>query len=527
MNIDQYKQRIVNHNFLHETNRAAKNLFAYTVDYFNDAYQLPITEDLTPHIHRLITTIRYQNNQSPQEFDLIIPEVIEKWQQTCGFLDSPAPTEILETNNSENSEDSNGAINFEDHSEESSKENFEENSTSSHPSNLSIPTINNQIEQNHNQIRRSLYNTRSPKDSDITQRLLKKEILHKNSSNIAFLYSKFLNFGLFYTPIWLILYKLRSKLYQSPSGSYNTRQILSQIKETIKNNDYILPTEESSLSTSNNHNNYQTTPDYLTDINRNLTISQSGRNNNRRTDQNEDLLHFNKEDVRMTNLYINDNLQRGAENRQVPIRPSNNNEERQNEEGDNNKEDEFSPEDALKSILEGLKEIVKNNAERPTTSTNPKKYKMIDFPTFSGNQDEDPVEWVEAFTRACVGNNISENRRLAIVPNFFKSNALSCLEHESFASTNEEESKDIKNIEVEEKPIHSSEEAKSTTAYLLYSFGTTRVRKGIELTHTNITVNLPQQICTDHELGLQNKIMGVTVSHIKEILLRCFQVLTK
>ena len=90
-------------------------------------------------------------------------EVIKKWQQTCGFLNSSAPTEILEANNSDNSENSDRAINLENHSEENSKENFEENSeensTSSHPSNLSIPTINNQIKQNYNQIKRSLYNT--------------------------------------------------------------------------------------------------------------------------------------------------------------------------------------------------------------------------------------------------------------------------------------------------------------------------------------------------------------------------------
>ena len=110
-------------------------------------------------------------------------------------------------------------------------------------------------------------------------------------------------------------------------------------------------------------------------------MSQSGRDNNRRSDQNEDLLNFND---RMTNLYINDNSQRGAENRQVPIQPSNNN-ERHDDEDDNNEEDNFSPEDALKSILEGLKEIVKNNAERPTVPTNSKEYKMINFPTFSSN----------------------------------------------------------------------------------------------------------------------------------------------
>ena len=65
---------------------------------------------------------------------------------------------------------------------------------------------------------------------------------------------------------------------------------------------------------------------------------------------------------------------------------------------DDNEEDEFSPEEALKTILEGLKEIVKNNTERPTASTNLKEYKMIDFSTFSGNQDKKLVEWVEVFT---------------------------------------------------------------------------------------------------------------------------------
>ncbi|RIB01588.1 hypothetical protein C2G38_2230364 [Gigaspora rosea] len=53
-----------------------------------------------------------------------------------------------------------------------------------------------------------------------------------------------------------------------------------------------------------------------------------------------------------------------------------------NNKNNDNEEDEFSPEDALKTILEELKKIVKNNAERPTASTNLKEYKMIDFPTF-------------------------------------------------------------------------------------------------------------------------------------------------
>ncbi|CAG8819994.1 17272_t:CDS:1, partial [Dentiscutata erythropus] len=41
------------------------------------------------------------------------------------------------------------------------------------------------------------------------------------------------------------------------------------------------------------------------------------------------------------------------------------------------------------------------------------------------DNDKDPIEWIEAFTRACVGNNVNETRRLAIIPNFLKGNVLS------------------------------------------------------------------------------------------------------
>ncbi|CAG8669809.1 17336_t:CDS:2 [Dentiscutata erythropus] len=61
------------------------------------------------------------------------------------------------------------------------------------------------------------------------------------------------------------------------------------------------------------------------------------------------------------------------------------------------------------------------------------------------------------------------------------------------------------------EPIYyTPEEAKSTTAYLLYSSGTTGAVKGIELTHTNVTANLAQQICTDCKIGSHSIIMGVT-----------------
>ncbi|CAG8828846.1 3980_t:CDS:2, partial [Dentiscutata erythropus] len=53
------------------------------------------------------------------------------------------------------------------------------------------------------------------------------------------------------------------------------------------------------------------------------------------------------------------------------------------------------------------------------------EYKLVDFPIFSGSHDDDPVEWYEAFNRACISNNILENRRIAIVSNFLRGTALS------------------------------------------------------------------------------------------------------
>ncbi|RIB29748.1 hypothetical protein C2G38_2238722 [Gigaspora rosea] len=55
---------------------------------------------------------------------------------------------------------------------------------------------------------------------------------------------------------------------------------------------------------------------------------------------------------------------------------------------------------------------------------------------------------------------------------------------------------------------YTPEEAKSTTAYLLYSSRTTGKPKGIELTHTNIVANLAQLIIAECELGPHSTITG-------------------
>ncbi|RIB19754.1 hypothetical protein C2G38_2180996 [Gigaspora rosea] len=61
------------------------------------------------------------------------------------------------------------------------------------------------------------------------------------------------------------------------------------------------------------------------------------------------------------------------------------------------------------------------------------------------------------------------------------------------------------------EPIYyTPEEAKSTTAYLIYSSGTTGKPKGIERTHTNVVAHLAQTIVADYKLGSHNTIIGVT-----------------
>ncbi|CAG8728740.1 27217_t:CDS:10 [Dentiscutata erythropus] len=57
---------------------------------------------------------------------------------------------------------------------------------------------------------------------------------------------------------------------------------------------------------------------------------------------------------------------------------------------------------------------------------------------------------------------------------------------------------------------YTPEEAKSTTAYLLYSSGTTGKPKGIELTHTNLAVNLAQLMKVESKVGPHSVITGVT-----------------
>ncbi|RIB22584.1 hypothetical protein C2G38_2173576 [Gigaspora rosea] len=66
------------------------------------------------------------------------------------------------------------------------------------------------------------------------------------------------------------------------------------------------------------------------------------------------------------------------------------------------------------------------------------------------------------------------------------------------------------------EPIYyTPEEAKSTTAYILYSSGTTGKPKGIEITHTSMAVRSAQEISVQSNLGPHSINMGVLVGHLE------------
>ncbi|CAG8494782.1 25004_t:CDS:10 [Dentiscutata erythropus] len=76
-----------------------------------------------------------------------------------------------------------------------------------------------------------------------------------------------------------------------------------------------------------------------------------------------------------------------------------------------------------------------------------------------------------------------------------------------------EEYKPYRSILINDREIepvsYTPEEAKTTTAYLPYSSGTIGKQKGVEITHTNIAVNLAQLASADCKLGPHSIIMGI------------------
>ncbi|CAI2201309.1 13146_t:CDS:1, partial [Funneliformis geosporum] len=53
----------------------------------------------------------------------------------------------------------------------------------------------------------------------------------------------------------------------------------------------------------------------------------------------------------------------------------------------------------------------------------PKETRLVDFPTFKGG-NQDPIEWLEGFERACAANRVAEERMLDILPSYLKGTAL-------------------------------------------------------------------------------------------------------
>jgi hypothetical protein len=91
--------------------------------------------------------------------------------------------------------------------------------------------------------------------------------------------------------------------------------------------------------------------------------------------------------------------------------------EEQDEEEDDSNDKEVLMVRALQQIMKELKKEKNNNG------TNKKESRLVDFPTFSGG-DQDPIHWIESFERACIANNIQKERILAIVASYLKGTAL-------------------------------------------------------------------------------------------------------
>ena len=56
-------------------------------------------------------------------------------------------------------------------------------------------------------------------------------------------------------------------------------------------------------------------------------------------------------------------------------------------------------------------------------SQEPRESRLVDFPEFRGG-NQDPIEWLEAFERACNANRVPENRRIILVSSYLKGTAL-------------------------------------------------------------------------------------------------------
>ena len=62
----------------------------------------------------------------------------------------------------------------------------------------------------------------------------------------------------------------------------------------------------------------------------------------------------------------------------------------------------------------------------------PRESRLVDFPVFKGG-NQDPVEWLEAFSRACIANRVSEERAIVLVASYLKGTALTWYNRQTIA----------------------------------------------------------------------------------------------
>ncbi|GBC15909.2 GATA zinc finger domain-containing protein 14-like [Rhizophagus irregularis DAOM 181602=DAOM 197198] len=93
----------------------------------------------------------------------------------------------------------------------------------------------------------------------------------------------------------------------------------------------------------------------------------------------------------------------------------------------NNLQDDVEPEEQTpiseteqnKIMLQFFQQVQKFYAK----GVEPRESRLVDFPVFKGG-NQDPVEWIEAFSRTCVANRVSEERAIVLVAFYLKGTAL-------------------------------------------------------------------------------------------------------
>ena len=68
-------------------------------------------------------------------------------------------------------------------------------------------------------------------------------------------------------------------------------------------------------------------------------------------------------------------------------------------------------------------------------TTEPRETRLVDFPEFKGG-NQDPIEWLEAYERACHANRVPEERQIILVASYLKGTALTWYNQQTIHSWN-------------------------------------------------------------------------------------------